>query len=176
MRIVYALFLSLLLSTFLQAQSPDTLNKQMAPSPKTPADTAAIQKRIEVHSEIGINTKWRSVRDSIFYTKYNKYGDLKDDDTAYTPKKPWWFVGLKITAANVATTGADHYVLGYDYARVGFQSWNHNLKTGWEWDVYRFGMNFFFHPYSGAGYFNSARSSGYNFFQSIPFPFAGSLM
>ncbi len=176
MKIVYVLLLSLLSLTPLQAQNKGRLDKEVSPSPKTPADTAAIQKRIEAHSEAGINSKWRSVRDSVFYTKYNKYGDLKDDDPEYNPKRPWWLVALKVTGANVVTTTADRYVLRYDYARVGFQSWNHNLKTGWEWDVDRFGMNFFFHPYSGAGYFNSALSSGYSYYQAIPFAIGGSLM
>ena len=37
-------------------------------------------------------------------------------------------------------------------------------------------MNYFFHPYSGAGYFNSARANGYTFYESVPFAFGGSLM
>lgn len=171
MKIVYLLLLLVLSSAPLQAQ-----NKEVHPDPKTPADTAAIQKRIEAHSEVGINSRWRSARDSIFYTKYNKYGDLKDDDPEYNPRRPWWSVALKVTGVNVAVTAADRYILGYDYARVGFNSWNHNLKTGWEWDIDRFGMNFFFHPFSGAGSFNSARASGYSFYESIPFPAIGSLL
>lgn len=172
MKIAYVLVLSLLFSAFLQAQ--DT-NKVVTPSPKTPADTAAVQKRIEIHSEEGLNTKWHSVRDSIFYTKYNKYGDLKDDDPLYNPKKPWWWVAFKVTASNAATTATDRYILRYDYANVGFNSWAHNIKTGWEWDIDRFGMNFFFHPYAGASYFNSALSSGYSYYGAIPFAIGGSL-
>jgi hypothetical protein len=37
-------------------------------------------------------------------------------------------------------------------------------------------MNYFFHPYSGAGYFNAARANGYTFYESVPFAFGGSLM
>lgn len=146
------------------------------PASKGAADTAATHKRIEIHTEAGLTTRWRYAIDSVFYTKYNKYGDLKDDDPAYNPKRPWWFVALKITASNALTTSVDRYVFKYDFARVGFRSWKYNLKTGWEWDVDRFGMNFFFHPYSGASYFNSARASGYSFYQSLPFPVFGSLM
>ena len=175
-KLVYALLMSLLFATLLKAQDQDTLGKAVPPITKAAADTAAIQERIEVHSEVGITSPWRSVRDSIFYTKYNKYGDLKDDDPAYNPKKPWWTVALKVTGANVTTTATDRYILKYDFARVGFNSWKHNLQTGFEWDIDRFGMNFFFHPYSGAGYYNSALSSGYNFYQAIPFAIGGSLM
>ena len=36
-------------------------------------------------------------------------------------------------------------------------------------------MNFFFHPLSGAAFFNSARARGYRYFASIPFALFGSL-
>lgn len=146
------------------------------PTSKGAADTAATHKRIEIHTEAGLTTRWRYAIDSIFYTKYNKYGDLKDDDPAYNPRRPWWLIGLKVTGANLFVQSVDKYVLKYDFCNVGFRSWKYNLKTGWEWDVDRFGMNFFFHPYSGAGYFVAARSSGWNYYESIPFAFAGSLM
>jgi hypothetical protein len=176
MKTVYVILLSLLFAPLLQAQDSTKSNNVVSPSPKTPADTAAIQKRIEVHADVGLKSPWRRVRDSIFYTKYNKYGDLKDDDPVYNPKRPWWTVALKVTGANVFTTSVDHYVFRYDFSNVGFNTWKHNLKTGWEWDIDRFGMNFFFHPYGGAGYYNSALSSGYNFYQAIPFAVCGSAM
>jgi hypothetical protein len=155
----------------------DTANvKAVAPPPKAGADSSAMQQRIEAHSDVGLNTKWYSTRDSIFYTKYNKYGDLKDDDPVYNLKKPWWHVALKITASNIFTNTYDLHVLKERFSRVSIHSWSHNIKTGWEWDTDRFGMNFFFHPYGGANYFNSALSSGYNYYQAIPFAVGGSLM
>jgi hypothetical protein len=150
--------------------------KKVAPIPKAGADSTAIQTRIEAHSDAGLSTKWYSAKDSIFYTKYNKYGYLKDDDPVYNPKKPWWHVALKITATNIFVNSADRYVLKADYAKISIKTWKHNIKTGWEWDTDRFGMNFFFHPYAGASYTNSALTSGYNFYEAYPFAFAGSLM
>ncbi len=176
MKTVFGLALSLLVSVYLQAQTSSKVDKAVTSNPTAAADTAAIQKRIEIHSEAGITSKWRSTRDSIFYTKYNKYGDLKDDDPEYNAKKPWWTVALKVTGANTVITATDRYVFQYDYAKVGFNSWSHNIKTGWEWDVDRFGMNFFFHPYGGAGHYNSALSSGYSLYEAIPFAVGGSLM
>ena len=182
---------SLLLSPILHGQNADTLNKAAppgvkspvdtvkkaaTPAPKMPADSVALQQRIKAHVDQGVNSVWRSKRDSIFYTKYNKYGDLKDDDPVYNPRKPWWGVALKVLAQDVGTTSTDHYALRQDYAKVGFQSWAHNIKTGWEWDVDRLGMNFFLHPYSGASYANSALSSGYNYYQTLPFCIEGSLL
>lgn len=108
-------------------------------------------------------------------TVTNKYGNLKNDLPDFNKKYPLWTVFLKVTGANVSTFLIDRYIFDYDFSRIGFNTWKHNIKTGWEWDVDRFGMNFIVHPYSGAGYFNAARSSGYDFWESAPFAAFGSL-
>ena len=107
--------------------------------------------------------------------KYNMYGDLRDDNPLYNPKSSLGMVVLRVTLANVSTFAIDRYIFNYEFSRVGFNSWKHSIQTGWEWDIDRFGMNYFFHPYSGSMYFNGARANGYNFFESIPFAFLGSL-
>lgn len=107
--------------------------------------------------------------------KYNMYGDLLNDDPLYNPKSSLAMVALRVTLANVTTLGIDHYIFNYDFSKVGFNSWSNNFKKGWEWDEDRFGMNYFFHPYSGGMYFNAARANGYSFFESVPFAFLGSL-
>ena len=114
-------------------------------------------------------------RDSLKDTLTNKYGDLRHDKLEFNKKYPLWTVAAKITAANLFTFAIDRYLLNYEFSRVGFNSWKHNLETGWEWDVDRFGMNFIVHPYSGSAFFNAARSSGYNFWESAPFAVFGSL-
>jgi len=43
------------------------------------------------------------------------------------------------------------------------------------WDDNHFSTNQFAHPYQGSMYFNSARANGFNFWQSAPWAFAGSL-
>ncbi|MCX6558817.1 MAG: DUF3943 domain-containing protein [Candidatus Aminicenantes bacterium] len=50
------------------------------------------------------------------------------------------------------------------------------MKNGWEWDTDLFGINFFFHPYSGGAFFNSARANGYCYYSSFPFVVLGSLL
>jgi len=107
--------------------------------------------------------------------KYNMYGDLLNDDPLYNPRSSIAMVILRVTLANVTTLAIDRYVFNYDFSRVGFNSWKDNLKKGWEWDEDRFGMNYFFHPFSGGMYFNAARANGYSFFESVPFAFLGSL-
>jgi hypothetical protein len=101
---------------------------------------------------------------------------LRDDDPEYNKKSPLWAVALKVVSVNVFIWAVDRFVIDYAYSRIGPESWKNNLKTGWEWDTDRFGMNFFFHPWSGGVYFNSARANGYSYFASVPFVFLGSLM
>ncbi len=118
------------------------------------------------------NTTQTSSPDSI---KYNMYGDLLNDNPLYSKKSSVWMVIFRVTMSNISTFLIDRYIFNYNFSRVGFNSWNHNLKTGWEWDQDRFGMNYFFHPFSGGMYFNAARANGYSFFESVPFAFLGSL-
>jgi hypothetical protein len=60
--------------------------------------------------------------------------------------------------------------------RVGFNSWQDNLQTGWTWDDNSFSTNQIAHPYHGSLYYSAARSNGYSYWQSIPFAFGGSFL
>ncbi len=51
-----------------------------------------------------------------------------------------------------------------------------NLNTLPVWDTNQFTTNFIGHPYHGSIYFNSARTNGFNFYESILFTLGGSLM
>jgi hypothetical protein len=116
-----------------------------------------------------INT---SLTDSV---QYNMYGNLRNDDPVYNPKASLGTVILGVTLTNLTTNLVDRYILDYEWARVGFNTWSHNFQTGPEWDVDRFGMNYFFHPFSGSMFFNVGRSNGYSFVESVPFAFLGSM-
>lgn len=49
-----------------------------------------------------------------------------------------------------------------------FKRWyNHVFEKGPEWDHDKFVFNYVLHPYAGAVYFMSARSNGFNFWQSM---------
>ena len=109
-------------------------------------------------------------------TRYNMFGDLLNDDTVYNKKYPLWIPMTEALGLHVFNGLANRYILNFDFGRVGFNSWKHNLNTGWEWDFDRFGMNFIAHPYTGGLNFTSARSNGYNFWESIPFTAGGSLL
>lgn len=101
---------------------------------------------------------------------------LRGDDPEYIQKSSPLAVALKIFSSNVFTWAVDRFVFNYSWSHVGFKSWKNNFTKGWVWDTDRLGMNFFFHPYSGGSYFNSARTNGYSYFASVPFTFLGSLM
>lgn len=62
------------------------------------------------------------------------------------------------------------------WAQVSAQSIKNNLSYAWQWDDNAFINNQFSHPYHGSLYFNSARTNGYDFWQSFAWPFVGSAM
>jgi hypothetical protein len=115
-------------------------------------------------------------------TKTNRYGDLLNDDTAYTKPKPIWKPALEVVAENTLLNLIDRYILNLEFAKVDLHTWSQTTRAGfpwsskWEWDQDRFGNNFLSHPMMGNFYFNAARSNGYNFWQSAPIVIAGSYM
>ncbi|HEX8548655.1 MAG TPA: DUF3943 domain-containing protein [Cytophagaceae bacterium] len=108
-------------------------------------------------------------------TIYNKYGDLLRDDTAYNKRQPIWKPALQVLAINSLFMGYNRYIAKADYGYVDLHTWRTNLKSTPEWDTDEFGINFLGHPYQGTLYFNAARSNGFNYWQSLPFAFGGSL-
>ena len=119
------------------------------------------------------------VQDSAAHV-YNEYRGLLNDDPIYNKKDPLWQPIAKVLIQNALVNIVDHYIIHYDWAVVGLKSWNQTAvhsgvpwSDGWKWDNDRFGNNFFLHPYTGGGYFNSARASGYNFWESSVFVFGG---
>jgi hypothetical protein len=105
----------------------------------------------------------------------NSIGSLFSDDKYYYTRAPIWLPLVKITLSNAGLWAIDRYIFNYDFSHISIQSWKNNLREGWTWnDSDRFGNDFFFHPYTGGGYFMDARSLGYNFWESIPFALFGS--
>jgi hypothetical protein len=170
--ILCILIISLWCSGLLQAQYRAKLGKQSISSLNIGEQQQLYKVDSRSYSYLGLNFEKHSVGDTVVY---NKYGDLRNDDTELNKTYPWLLVALKVTGANIVTFAVDRYFFNYEFSRVGFNSWNHNIVTGWEWDQDRFGMNFIIHPYSGSAFFNAARSSGYDFWGSAPFAALGSL-
>lgn len=186
MKTLCILIISLLCSGLLQAQYPAKFDAQSKSNLKFRKQLQLYKADSRSYSYLGLNTAKHSLEDTVHKntaykdsvyqdTVRNKYGDLRNDKAEFNKQSPWWTVALKVTGANIVTFAIDRYFFNYEFSRVGFNSWNHNIQTGWEWDQDRFGMNFIVHPYSGGAFFNAARSSGYNFWESAPFATLGSL-
>lgn len=115
-------------------------------------------------------------------TKYDRYGDLLNDDPEYTRKSKVWRPAAQIVVENTILNIVDRTVFHLHFAQTDFHSWGKNLKAGWpwgngwEWDQDRFGNNFLSHPMMGSFYYSAARTNGYGFWQSFPIVFAGSYM
>ncbi|MNK19702.1 hypothetical protein D3C87_379300 [compost metagenome] len=69
----------------------------------------------------------------------------------------------------------DRFVVNADFAKITFKGIGQNLKlSSWAWDNDGFTTNQLSHPAHGSIFFNTFRSNGYNFWQSIPAAVAGS--
>ncbi|HEY3874748.1 MAG TPA: DUF3943 domain-containing protein [Candidatus Kapabacteria bacterium] len=105
----------------------------------------------------------------------NSIGWLFKDNPQYYTAQPIWLPLTQITLSNVGLWLVDRYGYDYDFSHISFNSVSNNFKDGWTWrDTDAFANDFFFHPYSGAGYYMTARSYGYNFWECIPLVAFGS--
>ncbi len=173
-------FLLIIVSISIQAQFKPAFDMNISLKKTILASPQISMNGINRYSDLIPNTNktsslYNSDGSSPDSTKYNMYGDLLDDNPLYNEKSSLLMVVFRVTMANLSTFLIDRYIFNYEFSKVGFNSIKHNFKTGWEWDIDRFGMNYFFHPFSGGMYFNAARANGYSFFESAPFAVLGSL-
>ena len=89
-------------------------------------------------------------------------------------KHPWWALA-EVTGVNVGVHLFDRFVTSEDFAQTTLNTWKDNFRNGFVWDNDMFTTNLFMHPYHGNLYFNSARSQGLNFWESVAYPMVGSL-
>lgn len=96
--------------------------------------------------------------------------------STYSKKSSIFLPVSEIIGMNGGLSLFNRYVSQEKFARISFSSVANNFKKGFVWDNDFFVVNQFAHPYHGNIYFNSARSNGYSFWESVPFTFGGSLM
>ncbi len=103
---------------------------------------------------------------------------LSDADPRFAlpMKKHYWLAAAQATAVNALVFSFDRFVMNEDFAQVNIHTIRDNFKTGFVWDNDPFSTNLFAHPYHGSLYFNSARSNGLDFWESVPYAVGGSLM
>lgn len=84
--------------------------------------------------------------------------------------------GSTIFGLNMGVWAFDRYVRKADFSYINGTTIKNNFKEGFVWDNDAMATNMFMHPFHGSLYFNTARSNGFNFYQSGLFAFGGSLM
>jgi len=92
------------------------------------------------------------------------------------PPKRFWAGFGELMVVQLIPWSYNHYVRDAEWADVSPSTWATNLENPWQWDNNKFKNNQFSHPFHGAMYYNAGRSNGYNFWQSAPWAFGGSLM
>lgn len=90
-------------------------------------------------------------------------------------KKPW-LAALEALSSNILVWAFDRYITNQPYSHISWQTWKRNLRSGFAYDADTFFTNFLAHPYHGSVYYNTARSLGMNFWESIPYTVGGSLL
>src|ERR1017187_10376860 len=69
------------------------------------------------------NSKKILVKDSTAHL-YNEYRGLLNDDPIYNKQAPLWQPIIKVVIQNTLLNLFDHYIMNFDWAVVGFSSWN----------------------------------------------------
>ncbi len=82
----------------------------------------------------------------------------------------------QVIGLNLGVWSVDHYLAQAEWANISVRSVKHNFQHGFVFDESGFLMNQFLHPYHGNLYYNSARTNGFNFWESAPFSLCGSMM
>lgn len=91
-------------------------------------------------------------------------------------KKNYLLPAAEVIGLNFGVWAYHRYLSGENWSNISLETIKNNLKYGFEWDADGYLINQFWHPFHGANYFNSARSNGLSFWESVPYAFAGSLM
>jgi hypothetical protein len=107
----------------------------------------------------------------------NALADVDSASEVVAAKKRPWIAALEILAPiNVGVWAVDRYIYKRDYARISWSSWKRNLRSEWIWCPDPLSASFFGHPYHGSQFFNTARSLGLSFWESMPYAAGGYLM
>ena len=92
------------------------------------------------------------------------------------PPKRFWTASWQLMAVQLIPWSVNSILRDAEWADISLETWGDNIQFPWQYDNNKFLNNQFSHPYHGNLYFNAARTNGYNFWESAPWSFAGSLM
>jgi hypothetical protein len=105
--------------------------------------------------------------------------ESRPDTEGYVAAKRPLLAASEVVTVNALVWSYDRYIRengtnpGF---RIGFNSFEENIKNGFEFDDNDFPTNMYAHPYHGDLYFNAARSNGMSFWGSVPYTWGGSFM
>jgi hypothetical protein len=91
-------------------------------------------------------------------------------------EKNFLIPAVEVFAINMGVWAYNKYLTNEGWSGIGMNTMRQNFKTGFQWDDDGFLMNQFAHPYHGAQYFTAARTNGLSYWESMIYPYAGSLM
>lgn len=90
-------------------------------------------------------------------------------------KKRFGRAALLFSLTEILPWSYDRFVVNADFAKINLKGIEQNLKpSSWAWDNDPFTTNQLAHPTHGSIFFNTFRSNGYSFWQSVPATLAGS--
>jgi Domain of unknown function (DUF3943) len=92
------------------------------------------------------------------------------------PPKRFWTASWQLMAVQLIPWSVNSILRDAEWADISLETWGDNIQFPWQYDNNKFLNNQFSHPYHGNLYFNAARTNGYNFWESAPWSFGGSLM
>jgi len=98
------------------------------------------------------------------------------DATFCCDHKIFSVAAAEVVALLVIPNYFNRHVADDTTAALSYAAWDHNIRTGFEWDNNNFITNMFMHPFHGNVYFNAARSNGYNFWESSAFSMGGAFL
>ena len=99
-----------------------------------------------------------------------------EDDWLGAPEKSHLIPALDILGFDFLVNRYNHYVSDEPTAEVTLSTMKDNLRGPWVIDNDPFQINQLGHPYQGSMYHGFARSAGLNYWESLGYTFAGSMM
>lgn len=94
-----------------------------------------------------------------------------------TPARLFGRSMIELGLAEGLVWGYDRYLKKADWAYINLGTMaSHLAPKSWEWDNDPFPTNQIGHPFHGSIFYNTFRSNGYSFWQSMPAAFAGSYL
>ena len=98
------------------------------------------------------------------------------DSGSSSSDKNFWRAAGEVSLMILLPYTFNRYISNDEFAQISFDTIGKNLEAGFGYDRDHFSTNQSAHPYHGSLFFNSARSNGYNYWESGAFALSGSFL